>query len=431
LEVLAGKVRARSSKARPRLEALEERIVLSNDIVNENALAGSPPSEWDIIGSGSDTIQGFTTSISVNKGDTVYFKINTPSTHYRLDIYRVGYYQGNGARKVASLDEVLSAPQVQPGPLTDPATGLNDFGNWNVSASWAVPTTAVSGIYFAKLVREDGVTGSSHVFFVVRNDASTSDLLYQTSDTTWEAYNTYGGDSLYSGNGSVGRAYKVSYNRPFTDRGISGGLGTFDWVFHAEYPMVRWLEANGYDVTYFTHVDTAARGAEIKNHKAFLSVGHDEYWANDERSSVEAARDAGVNLAFFSGDTSFWKTRWEPSIDGSGTPFRTLVCYKLYSPGDSNTQAAKSSRRIAQSENSLDSTRPLEVTLISSRRMSRCRAFRLSACDGRRSFVSHGQRLRSTNSSSSRARAHTSTTLYNTKLTVNAPRLAYTFRTCC
>jgi hypothetical protein len=281
-----------------------------------------------VTGAGDPNIQGFTTSISVNKGETVQFKIGTDSTHYRLDIYRMGYYQGNGARKVATLDELLTTPQVQPAPLTDPASGLIDYGNWGVSASWSVPTTAVSGIYFAKLVREDGIAGSSHVFFVVRDDGGTSDLLYQTSDTTWEAYNTYGGNSLYTGNGSVGRAYKVSYNRPFNDRGTTGGDGTYTWVFHSEYPMVRWLEANGYDVSYFTHVDTAARGTLIRNHKVFMSVGHDEYWSAEERNAVTAARDAGVNVAFFSGNEMVWKTRWETSIDGTGTPYRTLVCYK-------------------------------------------------------------------------------------------------------
>src|SRR5262249_10702467 len=69
-------------------------------------------------------------------------------------------------------------------------------------------------------------------------------------------------------------------------------------------------------------------GSRILQHKAFLSVGHDEYWSGGQRSNVEAARDAGVNLAFFSGNEVFWKTRWETSIDGSGTPYRTLVCYK-------------------------------------------------------------------------------------------------------
>ena len=75
--------------------------------------------------------------------------------------------------------------------------------------------------------------------------------------------------------------------------------------------MVRWLERNGYDVSYTTGVDTDRRGAELLEHKAFLSVGHDEYWSGDQRANVEAARDAGVNLAFFSGNEVFWKTRWE------------------------------------------------------------------------------------------------------------------------
>jgi hypothetical protein len=92
--------------------------------------------------------------------------------------------------------------------------------------------------------------------------------------------------------------------------------------------MVRWLEANGYDVSYFSEVDTERNAALILNHKVWMSNGHDEYWSAGQRASVQAARDAGVHLAFFSGNTMFWKTRWENSIDGSNTSFRTLVCYK-------------------------------------------------------------------------------------------------------
>src|SRR4051812_23503303 len=92
--------------------------------------------------------------------------------------------------------------------------------------------------------------------------------------------------------------------------------------------MVRWLEANGYDVSYISGVDAAKSGNLLLNHKIFLSVGHDEYWDSTQPANVEAARAAGVNLAFFSGNEVFWKTRWENSIDGSNTPYRTLVCYK-------------------------------------------------------------------------------------------------------
>ncbi|MGH9893470.1 MAG: N,N-dimethylformamidase beta subunit family domain-containing protein, partial [bacterium] len=217
-------------------------------------------------------------------------------------------------------------PQSQPACLNDSTTGLIDCGNWAVSASWSVPATATSGIYFAKVIREDGENAgqASHIVFVVRDDTSTSDLLFQTSDTTWQAYNSYGGNSLYVGS-PAGRAYKVSYNRPFNTRSVDNGQ---DWLFNAEYPMVRWLEANGYDVSYFTGVDSDRRGNLISNHKALLSVGHDEYWSGGQRANVESARNAGVHLAFFSGNEVFWKTRWENSIDGSGTAYRTLVCYK-------------------------------------------------------------------------------------------------------
>ena len=294
-----------------------------NPVACENAKPGNPKSEWDVAGSGSSTIQGFATQMSVNLGETETFKIKTPARTYRLDIYRMGYYGGSGARKIATVSPSAALPQTQPSCLSVSSTGLVDCGNWAVSASWPVPASAVSGIYFARLVRTDGTTGASHVPFVVRDDASHSDLLVQTSDTTWQAYNQYGGNSLYVGNPD-GRAYKVSYNRPFTTR----GTGSQDFVFNAEYPMVRFLESNGYDLSYLAGADTDRRGALLRNHQAFLSVGHDEYWSGQQRSNVEAARDAGVDLAFFSGNESFWKTRWENSVDGSGTPYRTLVTYK-------------------------------------------------------------------------------------------------------
>ncbi|GAA4443287.1 hypothetical protein GCM10023170_019400 [Phytohabitans houttuyneae] len=294
---------------------------LLNPIACENSKAGTPKSTWDVSGAGTAAIQGFATQISVNVGETQSFKVKTTATSYRLDIYRMGYYAGNGARLIGSVTR--SGAQSQPNCLTQASTGLVDCGNWAVSATWTVPPTAVSGIYFARLVRTDGTSGASHVFFVVRDDASHSDLLFQTSDTTWQAYNTYGGNSLYVG-APVGRAYKVSYNRPFSTRGASPE----DFVFNAEYPMVRFLESNGYDVSYTTGVDTDRRGALLRNHKAFLSVGHDEYWSGPQRANVEAARDAGVHLAFFSGNEVFWKTRWEPSVDGSSTAYRTLVTYK-------------------------------------------------------------------------------------------------------
>lgn len=210
----------------------------ANAVVAENCLVGNPPSEWDVNGAGDPSIQGFATDISVNAGETVSFKIDTDANDYQLDIYRMGYYGGDGARRVATVAPSVALPQNQPACLQDTATALVDCGNWVVSATWNVPPNATSGIYFAQAVRTD-TGGASHIVFIVRDDAGGSDMLFQTADTTWHAYNTYGGSSLYSGGpGAQGGAHKVSYNRPFNTRSVDNGQ---DWLFNAEYPMVRWL----------------------------------------------------------------------------------------------------------------------------------------------------------------------------------------------
>jgi hypothetical protein len=312
-----------------------------NSIVLENQQTGTSQNVWDLSGQGqysgfglnqsgvTNYIEGFADNISVNRGQTINFKINTDSTNYRIDIYRLGYYQGLGARKITTITK--NAASVQPTPLTVPTLGLVDAGNWSVTASWAVPASAVSGVYIAHLVRQDSVSGENHVTFIVRDDGTKHDIVFQTSDTTWHAYNGWGGPNLYGsapGNND-NRANKVSYNRPFATRdSIGSASGPQDFVFGAEYAAIRWLEANGYDVCYISGVDTDRNGGELLNHKVYLAVGHDEYWSGNQRANVEAARAAGVHLAFMSGNEVFWKTRWEPSIDPSATPYRTLVCYK-------------------------------------------------------------------------------------------------------
>ena len=310
-----------------------------NAIVTENLLSGNPSSEWDISDktAGDPSIQGFADGLSVNKGETVRFKINvTDAAEYNVKIYRLGYYGGDGARLIIDLGNFTGV--IQPAPVLIDSLGLTDCGNWSESASWAVPSSAVSGVYIAKLTRIIN-GGSSHIVFIVRDDGGGADILFKTSDGTWQAYNVYGGNSLYTGTTGFtsGHATKVSYNRPFVTRNGGGGGGAQeDWLFNAEYPMIRWLERNGYNISYTTDLDmerdptgiTPSGAGGTYTHKVLLSVGHDEYWSASERAKWEAARDAGVHLAFFSGNEVYWKTRWEPSIDGTNTPVRTLVCYK-------------------------------------------------------------------------------------------------------
>ena len=314
-------------------------ISAANTISAENQLPGAPPSQWDLAAGGSTAIQGFTTDISVNHGSTVNFKIETTATSWRIDIYRLGYYQGNGARLVTTINKAGAA--TQPNPLVDATTGLVDAGNWSVTASWAVPANAVSGVYIAHLVNNSNTTQENHIPFIVRADESKSDIVFKTSDTTWQAYNGWPcgsavtpSNNLYGGSGpggdsAPGRAYKVSYNRPIASRDACGTAAAWmDYVFAAEYPAIYWLEQNGYDVSYVSHVDVSRFASNLLNHKMFISNGHDEYWDDGARNNVTAALAAGVNLAFWSGNEVYWKTRWESSIDGSSTAYRTLVCYK-------------------------------------------------------------------------------------------------------
>ena len=163
-----------------------------------------------------------------------------------------------------------------------------------MSATWTVPGDAVSGIYIAKLVREDGTAGSSHMVFVVRDDDGRSDLLFQTSDTTWQAYNQYGGSSLYTGAPGAGRRLQGELQPPVHDaRHLAGGLGLQRRV--PDGPLARAQRLQHVATRRASTRDRA--GAELLEHRAFLSVGHDEYWSGTQRANVEAARAAGVNLA--------------------------------------------------------------------------------------------------------------------------------------
>ena len=337
----------------------------ANKIAAENCKPGNPSTEWDINGTGDETIVGFPTDISFNIGDTARFKVRTDSAKYRVDIYRTGWYGGLGARLVATVRPSVPLPQRQPECAIVWSIRLYDCGTWGVSASWPIPSDAVSGVYLARLVREDGDTTwrndnsrapgarpvagphaygasgmgklrnplkeprASLIYFVVRDDSSKADILMQTSDPSWTTYNTFGVGNAYGGNTVLGdaagrqlRARKVSLNRP-----IAQG-GSVNQYLNAEYSLTRWLERNGYDTTYSTGVDSDRRGNLLKNHKLFISSGHDEYWSAGQRKNVEAARDAGVNLAFMSGNEVFWKIRYEDSIDGSKTPYRTIAIYK-------------------------------------------------------------------------------------------------------
>ncbi len=283
-----------------------------NRILIENSHPGT--TDWQLTNPAAHReIEAFTSRASVEPGETISFFVNTSEPTYNIEIFRMGWYGGMGGRRM--MTPLTRRGVVQTLPSADPDTLLVEC-IWTDPLAIRVPTTWISGVYLAKLT--SGITGKQrYVIFVVRDDSGRSDLLFQLSVTTYQAYNRWGGFWLYS----TPRAYKVSFNRPY-EAGYGASL-FLTW----EYDMLRFLEREGYDVSYSTDVDTHRRGDLLLNHRAFLSVGHDEYWSWDMRVNVERARDRGVSLGFFGANAAYWQIRLEPS-GVTGSLDRTMVCYK-------------------------------------------------------------------------------------------------------
>src|SRR5262249_47958075 len=148
--------------------------------------------------------------------------------------------------------------------------------------------------------------------FVV-HDGRKADIVLDVNVTTWQAYNDYGGESLYadaSGTMPHGKAWEVSFDRPFRN---DWGAGRYlDW----EVYFVAYVEALGYDVTYTTAYDLEDDPGQVMAAKVFVSVANDEYWTVAERDVVQNARDHGVNLAFLGADQGLWRVRTAASSDG-------------------------------------------------------------------------------------------------------------------
>lgn len=295
----------------------------SNHIVMENQKPGT--TNWKITNPAGNEIAGYATATSVNKGSSIGIKVSvaTPGA-FTIDIYRLGYYGGTGGRLITSSGSLNGI--TQPAfTITDENTRLGE-ANWSTSYTVNVGSDWTSGLYIAKLTYQ--ATGKqSHVWFVVRDDNSNADILFQSSFTNHLAYSNSSGRSLYAFNSTGGqRALKVSFDLPFSQ--TTTQPGEFNNLLRWEYNMARWLESQGYDVTYVTNVDVHSNSALLGQHKIFMSVGHDEYWSMEARNHVEQARDGSqpVNLAFFSANTCYWRVRLENS--STGQAHRVMACYK-------------------------------------------------------------------------------------------------------
>ena len=303
------------------------RAGVPNAIYLENQQPGT--AAWKItdpVGSTTPEIAGYAGATSVNKGGSLPLKISVAQPgSYAIDVYRLGYYAGSGGRLMGSFGPLTGVTQ-SPCSVTDPATLLIEC-NWSTSFTLTVGSNWTSGLYVANLMTLSGGK-QSQIWFVVRDDSAAADIVFQASFMNHLAYNNYGDTerhSLYEYNSTNGqRAFKVSLDRPFGQ--VTTDSANLNNMLLHERNMARWLESQGYDVAYVSNVDIHGNPALLLQHKLYLSVGHDEYWSLEMRDGVEQARDAGVNLGFFSANTAFWRVRFEPST--TGEPNRVMVCYK-------------------------------------------------------------------------------------------------------
>lgn len=306
-----------------------------NPTALENQRAGS--TDWPLNHPATQReIEGYASLTSVNRGGTIQLFVNTVDAGYAIDIFRMGWYDGAGARRV--MESIQREGIRQPDPIIEPLSGMIECA-WREPFVLQVPEDWVSGVYLAKLTASRGK--QSYIIFVVRDDYRTSKFLFQSSVTTYQAYNNWGGKSLYEWNSKGRQASRVSFNRPYAispNPAAAYGVGAGEFLTNVqparrtsssgwEYSMVRWLEKEGYDVTYATSIDTHKSDRMLRTRSVFLSVGHDEYWSWSMRQNVESARDAGVSLGFFSANTCYWQIRFESSSI-TGDVYRTIVAYK-------------------------------------------------------------------------------------------------------
>jgi hypothetical protein len=328
----------------------------SNPITIENARPGT--SQWKLNNPAlQHQIEGYVSATSFNRGETVSIYVNTAASTFNLDVFRMGYYNGAGARHVYSAANLKGGAQRLP--------CLNPDGviecDWNVSHAFTVPATTdptqsnywTSGVYLARIMANDSARNDSYMIFVVRDDVRNASFVAQLPITTYQAYNYWGGKSLYTGcvnhtatwacpDGQA-NATAVSFSRPFTpssNPAAAYGAGAGEFLTNVQtvqegypissaafdYNMVRWIEKQGLDVKYITNLDLHRDQNVLHDAMAFVSFGHDEYYSSAMWNNLVAARNAGINLAFFSSNQIYWRVRFGP--DFQGRPNRTMLCYK-------------------------------------------------------------------------------------------------------
>jgi hypothetical protein len=263
-------------------------------------------------------IEGFASRQSVRAGQKLSFHVSTnPASPFTIDLYRMGFYGGTGARHLATLGPFQGV--TQPEPPTGPKRRRECA--WEPCHALTVPADWPSGVYLGKLTAEREML-QSYLVFIVRDDRP-ADVLLQCSDTTWHAYNRWPSQFALYDNGKSGwwwgPGVEVSFDRPYgkycqiLNAPLSTGSG--EWLLW-EFPLGFWLEERGIDVTYISNVDTHEDPAGLRRAKGLLSVGHDEYYSLAMFNNLKGAIADGLSVAFLSGNTCCGLIEFHPSSDG-------------------------------------------------------------------------------------------------------------------
>lgn len=285
-------------------------------------------------GEGRGSVEGYVSSQSILPGETQRIYVNAPRAHtVRVEVFRMGWYRGSGGRLILRSRPLRAISQ--PGCRHSSYTGLTEC-SWHATLTLPFPKTLPSGVYTVKLTTDRGARRDC--LFVVRSRTPTP-LLVVIPTATYEAYNAWGGDSLYPGGrmpvGITGthQGVEVSYARPYDSQ---TGAGQF---FIREVAMVRFLEQRGYPVSYTTSESVDEDPGQLRGVRAVIDVGHSEYWSARAEQAFARARARGTSLLFFSSDTLAWRVRFAPGGAGSseaGRPDQTIVAYKEHSAVDPN-----------------------------------------------------------------------------------------------
>jgi hypothetical protein len=259
----------------------------------------------------SPWIEGYCSKQSVRAGESIDIMVSTdPPRRSEIEIFRMGYYGGRGARLMAKLGPFDGTAQETPTPGPKNVHECR----WEPTTRLTIPADWLGDVYLGRLttlVDPDAEPyWQRYVIFIVRDDRP-ADVLFQCSDNTWQAYNRWPNNySLYTHpKGADGPWAEVSFDRPYSRESqytgvvndpLTVGAGEF---LPLEFPLAYWLEQNGYDVTYCSNSNMTVPDHGLKC-KAFISVGHDEYWDIRQFRSLERMRDAGVNLLFLSATRS-------------------------------------------------------------------------------------------------------------------------------